>query len=131
MRQLLPALATLPFVLWACNGADLPGEYRYITVPADRLVSAAAKLDGRELFLQHCAICHGERANGQGIRSNLSSRPQDFTDPAWHRRAPPRRMYYEIREGKRGTAMAGWKTLDPEEVWDLVAYLGSLAPRGS
>lgn len=127
MRRLLPALATLPFALWGCNGPELPAEYRRLSVPTARLSSEQATRAGRELFARHCAICHGERGDGRGIRRNLSTRPQDFTDPAWRRRSPPRRVYYLIREGRQGTAMAGWKTLDADQVWDLVAYLRSLA----
>ncbi len=130
MRRLLPALAILPFALSGCDGPELPAAYRDLPVPEARLASAEARLEGRQLFLRHCAICHGEAGDGHGLR-RLSSRPRDFTDPAWRRRSPPRQVYYVIREGRRGTAMAGWKTLEPDEIWDLVAYLRSLAPQPS
>jgi mono/diheme cytochrome c family protein len=42
----------------------------------------------------------------------------------------PRRVYYVIREGIRGTPMPAWKTLDAEQTWDLVAYVMSVAELG-
>jgi hypothetical protein len=35
----------------------------------------------------------------------------------------PRRVYFAIREGVRGTAMPSWKSLEEGEIWDLVALL--------
>ena len=120
--------ACLLVLLGGCRGADsdLPREYRRVAVPGD-LLAQDSRLRGRELFLRHCAICHGESADGQGVRRNLSSRPADFTDPLWRERTSPRRAYYVIREGIRGTAMAGWKILDEDQTWDLVAYVLSVA----
>jgi mono/diheme cytochrome c family protein len=73
--------------------------------------------------LQHCAICHGTRADGHGIRQNLSSRPRDLTDKVFLERSTPQRLFYVVREGVPGTAMPAWKALDQEATWDLVAYL--------
>ncbi|MCP4205082.1 MAG: cytochrome c [bacterium] len=101
-----------------------------MTVPEGVLVAQDARLRGRQLFLEHCALCHGEAADGRGRRQNLSSRPADFTDPLWRERTSPRRAYFVIREGVRGTAMAGWKTLEEEETWDLVAHDLSVAETG-
>ena len=126
MRRFLPALATLPLALWACDGGPRSAGPA-VVVPEARLASAAARVRGRELFLTHCALCHGERGNGVGRRRNLSSRPQDLTDLSWRERVSPTEVYQVIRHGRRGTAMAGWKFLDEEETWDLVAYVLSLA----
>ena len=107
-------------------------RYRDIAIPEVRLRSADARAAGRALFLQHCAICHGERADGRGARrSGLSSPAQDFTDSAWRKRSSPRWVYYVIREGTPGTSMAGWKILSPDETWDLVAYLLSVSERST
>ncbi len=126
MRRFLPALATLPLALWACDDGPRSLDPPPV-VPQARLASAAARDRGRQLFLTHCALCHGERGDGVGRRRNLSSRPQDFTDPSWRQRRSPVETYLVIRDGRRGTAMAGWKILDEEQTWDLVAYLLSLA----
>lgn len=121
--------ASLLLLLGACRGTDrdLPPEYRRLVVPAGVLEELEARRRGRELFVRHCAICHGEAADGRGVRRNLSSRPADFTDPLWRERTSPRRAFFVVREGVRGTAMAGWKILDEQESWDLVAYVMSVA----
>jgi high-affinity iron transporter len=96
-------------------------------VPEERLESPAARERGREIFLENCALCHGDKADGEGRRRNLSSRPQDFTDPSWLERTTPRENFHDVREGVRGTAMASWKVLGDDQIWDLVAYLRSVA----
>lgn len=105
----------------------MPRAYRGIDVPESRLASPEARQRGRALFRDYCALCHGEGADGRGVRQNLSSRAADFTDPAWRRRASPRRLFWVIQEGVQGTAMPAWKVLDEGQTWDLVAYLQSVA----
>ena len=128
MRRFLPALATLPLALWGCEQEPRPAAAP-VVVPEARLASDAARQRGRELFLTHCALCHGERGDGVGRRRNLSSPPQDFTDPHWRLRRSPAEIYRVIRHGRRGTAMAAWSILDEEQTWDLVAHIQSIAER--
>ena len=129
MRRLLSA-ATISLTFTACSGdSDLPDAYRRIVVPEARLRAAEARESGRELFLATCALCHGERGDGHGRRSaGLAKAPADFTDPAWRRRATPRRVFFAIREGLHGTPMPAWTSLTEAETWDLVAYVLSLGP---
>ncbi len=130
MNRCLPALAALSLALSGCDGraASPPGGAP--VVPAETLASAAARQRGRELYLHHCALCHGARADGEGVRRSLSSRPQDFTNPAWRAAASPAEVFRVIREGRRRTAMAGWPSLDDEQTWQLVAYLLSVSEGG-
>ena len=87
---------------------------------------------GAELFATHCALCHGERADGRGLRrAALSSSPVDFTRKSWCRGTTPRAVYHVVREGVRGTAMPGWKALSEDQCWDLVAYLLAVCEHGS
>src|SRR5512146_1982981 len=109
------AIAAASLALSGCSGPDrdLPEPYRRLAVPQSRLASADARQRGRRLFLEHCALCHGERADGRGVRrEGLSSAPRDFTDPAWRRRTSARHVFHTIREGSPGTPMAAWKSLD-------------------
>jgi high-affinity iron transporter len=125
-RLLLALLA-----LSGCSRADedVPPEYREVAVPEARLESGEARTHGRALFLEHCALCHGERADGRGERrEGFAKPPADFTDPSWRRRTNARRVFFVVREGVRGTPMPAWRgTLDDGEAWDLVAYLLSVS----
>ena len=126
--RLLLAL-TAPLVLSACSAGDrdLPAPYRRVEVPSARLDSAAARERGRAQFLAHCALCHGERGDGHGVRrEDLAVPPRDFTDAQWQRKTTPRRIYYTIHEGVHGTPMPRWSIFEPGEVWDLVAYVRTL-----
>ena len=106
---------------------DLPRGYRRIEVPAARLASAEARTHGSALFQEYCALCHGERGDGHGIRrEGLTSSPRNFTDPRWRASTTPRRVFFAIREGLRGTAMPSWKSLSERDAWDMTAYVLSL-----
>lgn len=97
---------------------------RQLVVPTARLLSSAARRRGRALFVEHCALCHGERADGRGQRREGFARPpRDFTDVAWRAATSPGRVFAAIREGVHGTAMPAWRVFDDDETWDLVAYV--------
>ena len=129
-RSLLAALclAALP----ACNpDADLPESYRRLKVPTELLASPDARERGRALFMSSCVLCHGEKGDGRGVRrAGLSEAPRDFTDSEWRHRTTPRHVFFAIREGIRGTPMAGWKAFGDDQIWDLVAYVLSLGEGG-
>jgi mono/diheme cytochrome c family protein len=91
------------------------------------LASADARLRGRRLYLEYCALCHGEQGDGRGVRrEGLTRPPRDFTNANWQAAMSPRRVFWVIREGVAGTPMAGWKALSEEDAWDMTAYVLSL-----
>jgi high-affinity iron transporter len=120
--------------LWlsACSGdpraSSRAGE---VSVPAATLASPEARARGRALFLQYCALCHGEAADGRGVRrAGLSSAPANFRNPEWRQAATPRQVFSTIRDGKPGTSMPAWASLDEAQSWDLTAYVLSVAESG-
>jgi high-affinity iron transporter len=118
-------------VLSGCSGADgdLPREYRRIEIPGV-FSSTDTLARGRRLFLEHCALCHGEGGDGHGERSEgLTRSPRDFTNPNWRQSTTPRRVFFAIREGVAGTAMPQWKSLSEQDAWDMAAYVLSLATK--
>jgi len=116
------------FPACSSNCGDASGPT--IGVPREQLRSPEAQRRGRDLYLQNCALCHGEAADGRGVRSTgLDRRPADFTDPSWTSADAPVRAYRAIRDGVAGTAMPSWSSLSEDESWDLVAYLLSVSGR--
>jgi mono/diheme cytochrome c family protein len=114
------------------RGAELPCDRAALergdSVCRKLLESAAARQRGRELFLKHCALCHGERADGRGLRrEGLTGLPVDFTSSAWATTATPARVFGVITDGKPGTSMPSWAPLDAGDRLDLTAYVLSVA----
>lgn len=128
-RLLISALSTL-LVSQGCADADrdLPRPYRRVVVPAAVLVSGDARTRGGRLFLQHCALCHGERGDGYGVRrEGLTRAPRDFRNSMWRQSTSPRHVFYAIREGLAGTPMPSWKALSEQDAWDMTSYVLSLS----
>ena len=86
------------------------------TVP--KPVSSTAAQRGKQTFLQSCAVCHGERANGKGsAASALTPRPTDLTVLSKRTDASPA----QIVEGAiRGTSPVVAHGSPGMQVWGAV-----------
>jgi mono/diheme cytochrome c family protein len=103
---------------------DLPPDFDA------RLTAPEAARAGRPLFLRYCAICHGERGDGQGARASaFTTPPRDFTSDAWRRSASARRVFRAVRDGLPGTPMPAWRPLGDDALIDLTAYVLSIRPQ--
>ncbi|MFC2171148.1 c-type cytochrome [Acidobacteriota bacterium] len=128
MKRALGLLLVLTALALCCESNRLPAEYENMTIPEARLRSIQSQTHGRALFLQHCANCHGENADGHGARNALTGDPTAFADPDWGESVSPRWVFWVILEGKKHTIMAGWRGfIDEDDIWDLVAYLLSVS----
>lgn len=123
----------------ACRRAPQPG-------PSDPLLDAIraeereGKLtyiesQGRHLFLQYCATCHGDEGRGDGQNaSNLNPPPPDLTAAT-----KPRDPVLLRKVIAEGSAAAGRSPLSPpwgrnlsrQEIDYLVAYCESLSRKQS
>ncbi|MBI4674181.1 MAG: cytochrome c [Chloroflexi bacterium] len=140
MRRLVFWLALLGIALAACatnNTNSLPTDYASLAPPPGILDSPDAIAQGRVLFLQDCAACHGVRGDGRGkMRATFGPPPANFTDPVLRVQRTPQYLFWRISEGGRvepfraqGSIMPAWKyQLSEAERWQLVAFLRTLAP---
>lgn len=106
-------------------------DYAKVEVPIAQLSSDEARARGRKLFEEKCALCHGDRADGNGVRSKgLSGKAVNFGNSNWRSNTSAIAVFEVLSEGNRGTSMPAWPTLSDWQKWDLVAYVLSVAEDG-
>jgi mono/diheme cytochrome c family protein len=101
--------------------------------------------NGKQLYAQNCAACHGENGAGNGVFADdlaqageasmqtmsgaidmMMQTPVDFTDPKRMLGASPALLQGKILRGGMGTGMPMWGSIFTEEqIWDLIAYIYS------
>lgn len=88
---------------------------------------------GRSLYRENCAICHGDRGDGQSdLALNQDPPPANFLDPERIEGISPFRAFNVITFGVENTAMPGFRALEDAERWDLAYYLFTMRhPHGS
>jgi mono/diheme cytochrome c family protein len=112
-------------------GALAIGLLWAIAVSAQPMAAGGSPLErGRTVYEQHCTTCHGADGRAETpVARMLVPRPRNFADPVEMARVTIERMYRAIKDGRPGTAMAGWEEILSEpEIGDLIDYVRSLAP---
>lgn len=102
--------------------------------------------EGKQLFSQNCAACHGESGGGNGVfASKLSAAgnasaqsmsgaqdmvmqtPANFTDPQKMLGASPAILQGKLLRGGMGTGMPMWGSIfTDEQTWNVIIYIYSL-----
>ncbi len=92
---------------------------------------------GEGIYVKRCLQCHGEEGDGLGpAAERLNPPPRDFTlglykikSSAFDADLPnDQDLFRMVRDGMPGTAMPGWSDLlSEQEMWDVIAYIKSLA----
>ncbi len=101
--------------------------------------------EGKRLYAQNCAACHGEAGGGNGVFADRLAatgegacqsmneapamgrqRPADLSDPKRMLGASPALLQGKILRGGMGTGMPAWGMIFTErQTWDIVSYLYS------
>lgn len=87
---------------------------------------------GREVFLDRCVSCHGEKGRGDGpIAKGLQGSPVgDLTAPRWKHGDAPEQAREVVALGVPNTNMAAWgRTLGADNLLAVTAYVYFLAGR--
>ena len=96
------------------------------------LKSDAKTIDcGRELYLTHCASCHGNKGKGDGGGALGGGVPSDLTDDVWDYGSTDGEIFWVIREGIDSSAdmLPYKKTLSDKEMWQIVVFIRSIGPK--
>jgi mono/diheme cytochrome c family protein len=74
---------------------------------------------GRRIFVDHCAQCHGEDANGTRKRPPLRSErvQQQATEGDIH---------WLLVNGNMSKGMPSWAKLPDQQLWQVITYVKSL-----
>ena len=74
---------------------------------------------GRRIFIDHCAHCHGNDAEGTKKRPSLKSArvQQEATDGDLH---------WLLVNGNRSQGMPSWVKLGDPQIWQVICYVKSL-----
>jgi cytochrome c oxidase cbb3-type subunit I/II len=100
--------------------------------------SAKTLEEGRQIFLQSCANCHGKEGRGDGEQTKdpkfvtdngARAVPRDLTQGIFKAGRDREQLYIRIRLGIPGTPMPATPqaTLTPEQVHSLIDYVISLS----
>ncbi len=80
-----------------------------------------------ELYMQHCASCHGDNGFGDGaMGKGLEPAPTNFHDAERYSQRTTYSLFSTITQGVSGTAMRAFPELSDHERWSLAFYVGRM-----
>jgi cytochrome c oxidase cbb3-type subunit 3 len=136
MPAINPAASGLVFLMILGLMAGGFVAFRFLSKPPPPPPPEVAKdpllTQGRTIFLNRCATCHGNEGRGDGpIAGNLLGPPVgNLTDDQWKHGDRPDQVVNVIANGVPNTRMDPWsRALDPPEVKAVAAYVYYLARR--
>jgi mono/diheme cytochrome c family protein len=107
-----------------------------VTLPKPLQATPDLLAQGKQLYLQDCATCHGVEGRGNGSAvidgSSRQMRPRDITGGVFERGSSMEDIYLTLRTGLNGTPMLSFENaLTPPQTWAVAAYVRSLISKRS
>lgn len=128
-----PCMKTLLTVLLCLLFANAHSQTKKFPAPAsaDAIINplkgnAAATAEGKKIYIQFCATCHGNKGKGDGIAApGLSKAPADHTSD-FVQKQNDGALFWIITEGNN--PMPTYKTaLTETQRWQVVNFIRTLA----
>ena len=115
-------MSTVWFVIGLLFGTVVPGQ-------AELKAQSGDVARGKDLFVRHCAGCHGPEGGADGYSFLHGPDPANLTSPSTRKKSDAE-LIKTIHEGKPN--MPPWKTrLSEKESRDVLAYVRTLAGKRS
>ena len=113
----------------AAAPAAIPADAAQMVNPVKPNAESQAK--AKKMYGYDCAMCHGEKGDGKGdLVADLKLTLKDYTDPATLKGLSDGEMFYIIKNGKGQMSGEGDRA-KPDDIWNLVIYVRSLATKNS
>jgi mono/diheme cytochrome c family protein len=82
---------------------------------------------GKKIYSYDCASCHGALGDGKTNVAQEMKLP-DLTDPSLQKDRTDGELFYVIKHGRGEMPLEGDR-VKPDQLWDLVNYIRSLAKK--
>jgi mono/diheme cytochrome c family protein len=109
--------------------SNLTDRQRWDVVAYAMSLSVPEKVvsQGKALYDEKCADCHGTAGKGDGPdAAMLSNKPNDFTDQAFMAQNSAAKLYQDITSGVQPDMPAFSGVLDDNQRWSVASYLRTL-----
>lgn len=130
--KIIPILSLIALIMFSFRGInDLEQERWVAPVAADSLVNPyliepLTLPQGQEVFVIHCAPCHGTRGKGDGIAAkDLKIKPVPFQNKRVMEQSNGA-LFWKIREG-RGEMPSFRSSISEEQKWQMVEYIRDIS----
>lgn len=130
-RILLFVSVVLVGLLAGCGLSSEPEIAQEIAMPTPAPTLAVPSVmpdlaEGAVFFAEHCAACHGDTGQGDGVMvmdGRLENAPPDFTDAATAFEQTPLDYMDAITNGNMLALMPPFSNYSEEERWNVAAYV--------
>lgn len=84
---------------------------------------------GKKLYTSQCKMCHGEEGRGKGdFAAEMNFSMPDFTEAELQKKRTDGELFYILSKG-HGDMPGQGDRLRPEQMWSMINYIRTLAPR--
>lgn len=91
----------------------------------------ASIADGKKAYATQCAMCHGTDGNGKGdLATDMQLKLRDYRDSEAMKDVTDGELFYILAKGK-GDMPGEEDRMKPEQRWNLINYIRSLAKKKS